>query len=395
MGMIQKRDEEDCEYIEGVEIIERSDVPDDLDEPTIQIDGAPQGNEGPADEKGGEDEGSGEDGAPASADASAASGDDDAHDVGAPKADAAGDEAHGGEEDPANEADDAAGEAASDQGGTGNAKPGRGIYIALAAVAVVIAAIAGYFIGSGGFASGGVPADLAEDQLDQTVASYTYQGARHDVSARAAIEYTSSLAAAQNDDGTYNAPLAESIVAYVRSQVLIADAASRGIEASDEEMAEYAESVFGTSDYAEIASSYNATEEQAQSIMHDSVLLQKLQEQIVPELSQASVPEAPSEPADGNEEASSADYAAYIIGLAGDEWDADAGTWASTDGDYYAAVGGDSFTGETATYSQAVSAYYVAYQAYSTIAQEASASWSDYVNGLYEDVDLTVYGLYQ
>ena len=386
MGVIQKRDEEDREYIEGVEIIERSDVPEDLDEPTIQVDGPLQGSEDPAEE---------EDDAPAGPDGPAAADNDDAGAADEPEGGPAEDDARGTGDDPESDADDAADEAADGQGGMGGAKPGRGIYIALAAVAIVVAAIAGYFIGSGGFASGGVPADLAESQLDQAVASYTYQGSKHDVSARAAIEYSSSLEAAQNDDGSYNAPLAESIVAYVRSQVLIADATSRGIEASDEEMAEYAESVFGTSDYAEIASSYGATEDQARSIMRDSVLLQKLQEQIVPELSQVSVPEAPTEPADGNEDAPSADYAAYIIGLAGDEWDADAGTWASTDGDYYVAVGGESFSGETATYSQAVSAYYVAYQVYSNVAQEASATWSDYVNGLYEDVDLTIYGLYQ
>ena len=31
MGLMQKRDEDDREYIEGIEIIERSDVPDDVE----------------------------------------------------------------------------------------------------------------------------------------------------------------------------------------------------------------------------------------------------------------------------------------------------------------------------------------------------------------------------
>ena len=61
--------------------------------------------------------------------------------------------------------------------------------IAAFVVAVVIAAVVGFFIGNGGFGGKGVgSATLTEDQLDSTVASYSYNGKKSDITAREAIE---------------------------------------------------------------------------------------------------------------------------------------------------------------------------------------------------------------
>ena len=54
--------------------------------------------------------------------------------------------------------------------------------------------------------------------------------------------------------------------------------------------------------------------------------MQKLYDKIVG-TSSATMPEAPAQPEDGNEDTASKDYADYIIKLAGDEWDAEKGTW--------------------------------------------------------------------
>ena len=60
--------------------------------------------------------------------------------------------------------------------------------IAAFVVAIVIAAVVGFFIGNGGFGGKGVgSATLTEDQLDSTVASYSYNGKKSDITAREAI----------------------------------------------------------------------------------------------------------------------------------------------------------------------------------------------------------------
>ena len=56
--------------------------------------------------------------------------------------------------------------------------------IAAFVVAVVIAAVIGFFIGNGGFGGKGVGSStLTEDQLDSTVASYSYNGKKSDITA--------------------------------------------------------------------------------------------------------------------------------------------------------------------------------------------------------------------
>ena len=77
---------------------------------------------------------------------------------------------------------------------------------------------------------------------------------------------------------------------------------------------------FGTSDYKTMATQYGVSKDQAKQIVRQSATLQKLYKKKVGD-SSASMPTAPTEPADGNEETASKDYADYIINLAGDEWD--------------------------------------------------------------------------
>ncbi len=99
-------------------------------------------------------------------------------------------------------------------------------------------------------------------------------------------------------------------------------------------------------------------------------------------------------PENGDSSTTSAAYAAYIIDLAGDEWDEEAGTWASEDGAYASALSGEEFTADSASYAQAQKAYAVASQEYATKASSASQDWTAYVSELFAKADLTVYGLY-
>ena len=139
-----------------------------------------------------------------------------------------------------------------------------------------------------------------------------------------------------------DSPTADTTLAYVRNRILLDEAAARGIEPTDDEIAEYAESTIGTSDYSEMSEQYGLSEEQAKSVVKDQLTLKQLYDEVVGDVT-ASAPEAPTEPADGDTSTASKEYADYIIALAGDEWDAEKGTWASEDGAFATALAGQDF----------------------------------------------------
>lgn len=130
-------------------------------------------------------------------------------------------------------------------------------------VAIVIAAVVGFFIGNGGFGGKGVGSStLTEDQLDSTVASYSYNGKKSDITAREAIESQYSLDTVKDDDGNYTAPSADVILSYVRNQILLDAAEDEGITVSSKEMKQYAEDSIGTSDYKTMATQYGVSKDQ-------------------------------------------------------------------------------------------------------------------------------------
>lgn len=384
MGLILKKDESEHEVIEGIEVIERSDVPDDLPENPVElVSGASAEDIASGDDEAqdAQDEGIDADGLD----------DEDGHEP------ASGDGGDGG--DDGDDADDEPLDADDDEPAhTGVlANVPRGVKIggvAALIIVAVVAAVIGYVIGSGGFGGTGTgTATVGEGQLDTVIASYTYNGASHDITVRSAIESEYSLESAQNSDGTYSVPSAETIISTVRNNILVSEAESRGIEVSDDEMDQFAESMLGSSDYATLATQYGVTEDQAKDIVRERALIQKLYSQVVPEASTATAPTEPTAPENGDTSTSSAEYAQYIIDLAGDEWDSENNTWASTDGSYYVALG-DAFTGDTATYEQAVTAYYVAYQEYSNQMSGYTTTWTDFANGLFANANIRLYGVY-
>lgn len=231
-----------------------------------------------------------------------------------------------------------------------------------------------------------------EDQLDSTVASYSYNGKKSDITAREAIESQYSLDKVKNSDGNYTAPSADVILSYVRNKILLDAAEDEGITVSSKEMKKYAEDSIGTSDYKTMAKQYGVSKDQAKQIVRQSATLQKLYKKKAGD--SASMPTAPTEPSDGNEDTASKDYADYIINLAGDEWDSEKGTWKDENSTYAKAFANDAFTADSATYKQAMTAYYTAYQQYSSQASSASSKWTGYANGLYAKANISIYGLF-
>lgn len=266
-------------------------------------------------------------------------------------------------------------------------------FIAGALVAVIVAGVSGYFLGSGGFGSKGVSAPVfAESELDATVATWKFKGASHKISAREAIESQYSLDSVKDEDGNYPAPSADAVLSYVRNRILLEEASKQGIELSDEDLSSSAEASLGTSDFSAIADQYGVSEDQAKQIVREQGTIQKLYQSVMDDA--PAMPEAPAEPESGDENEAKAEYAAYIIDLAGKEWDAEAGTWAKLDGAYATALAGEEITPESATYAQAQKAYAVAYQQYMLESQGANAKWTSYVNELFGEADVELFGLY-
>lgn len=230
---------------------------------------------------------------------------------------------------------------------------------------------------------------VSENQLDTVLGTYTYNGQTHNITVRDAIEENSSLDAAKNDDGTYNVPSADTVLATARYQILDLESQSRGIQVSDDDMSEYAKNTFGSDDYATIASTYSMDEDQVKQIMRESTSMKKLHDQVV-QGDEPTAPTAPTAPADGQEDTPTADYAQYIINLVGDEWDSDNNTWARTDGDYYAALSSYTISNDSATYDAAQAAYTVAQQKYSKAETDYNNQWTSFVNGLLSNASISL-----
>lgn len=426
MGLIMKKDDsEDNEYIDGIEVVGRGEGPNGDDEvehveihegltaedisgktaaaeAERELEADPELLDAEA-EEGGAAEGGAED-----ADADAEDADVDADAEGADAANAG--EADGEPEaEGVEDSESEAGTSVDSSTAAPAAKPrparpkktrmqrammGKHKYfIAGALVAVIVAGVSGYFLGSGGFGSKGVSAPVfAESELDATVATWKFKGASHKISAREAIESQYSLDSVKDEDGNYPAPSADAVLAYVRNRILLEEASKQGIELSDEELSSAAETSLGTSDFSAIADQYGVSEDQAKQIVREQGTIQKLYQSVMDDA--PAMPKAPAEPESGDENEAKAEYAAYIIDLAGKEWDAEAGTWAKLDGAYATALAGEEITPESATYAQAQKAYAVAYQQYMLESQGANAKWTSYVNELFGEADVELFGLY-
>ena len=274
-----------------------------------------------------------------------------------------------------------------------SAKPVRsqgvsaGITAACAIAALVIGILIGKFALGGGAGAVVGKTSLTEAELDTVVATYTYGGTRHEVTARQVIEESTSLESALLSDGTYAMPTADDVLAFARNQIIASEAESRGITVTEEEVTQYATETLGTADFATIAANYGLTEDVAKSLIQNAAVMAKLRDEVVTTELPA-YPEVPVAPEDGSADAASADYASYIISLVGDEWDATNNTWARTDGPFYTALAAYPISNDSATYEAATAAYYVAASNYAAVSQQVSAEWTAFVNSILSGASL-------
>lgn len=232
-------------------------------------------------------------------------------------------------------------------------------------------------------------ATLTEDQLDDPVASYTYKGETHLISARDVITSASSLKREKRDDGTYTMPTADSALSVARTLILVEEAKSKGITFSDDELSAYARKYAGTDDFDDLARQYDQEVEDIKTQVGDALLISKLRDQVT-DGPIGDLPAPPDAPSDGNADTTSADYAHYIIDLAGDEWDAEAGTWRDSNSPYALALAGYEVTNDSASYAAALAAYAVATQNHQRATQAGNKAWKEYVSGLFGTADIHI-----
>lgn len=269
------------------------------------------------------------------------------------------------------------------------------IFIGVGAVVLfVLGIVIGRFLLGGGGATGSLNGrtTLSEGELNTPIASYTYNGQTKEVTAREVIENTSGLDAAKQSDGTYAVPAADKIIGYVRNALVVAEAQSQGISVSDQEVSDYMQTNFKTTDVSQVASAYKLSEDVAKKLINDAVIMKKYRDKVLT-TKLPDAPQAPTAPEDGNSETTSQEYAQYIIGLAGDEWDATNNTWASQDGDYYKQLSAYSISKDSASYAAAQTAYQVAMSKYSAVASKASQEWSQKINEILGKASIAVYSL--
>lgn len=268
----------------------------------------------------------------------------------------------------------------------------------LAWLILLLAALAGgfylghfVFLEPINFGTLGGQTTIKEDDLDRVVATYTYDGEVYEVTAREAIAQGSSLEAVRVSEGTYSMPSAENVLSAARTAILMREVEVRGIKVTDDELVAYALENFGTDDLASLAGMYTMDQETLRARLRESACIARLREEVVGDASEASdVPAEPTAPENGDVKSSSADYAAYIIALAGEEWDSEQNAWAAPDGPFASALRDFDISDESATYEAAQTAYNVAYQLHGSDATSASSKWTAYVNGLLSQTHLAL-----
>ena len=256
---------------------------------------------------------------------------------------------------------------------------------------VVVAALGGCLLGRSLPAADGMLAGattVTEEQLDDPMATYVLGGATGVVTVRDAIAQQSSLEGTKNDDGTYEMPSVESAVAAARMQVLLREVEKRGITVGEDELTAYAADAFGTDDLASLAVNFGMDDATLQDRLREGALMARLRAEVVEE--PGDVPTEPAKPSEDAWSTPTAEYAAYVIALAGDEWDADTGTWAADDGPFATALHDFDVQSDAATYDAALTAYRVAYQLKDAADKSADAQWTAFVNDLLCEARFTV-----
>lgn len=254
------------------------------------------------------------------------------------------------------------------------------VTIVTGVVCLAVGCAIGHFVLGGPAAIGS--STLSEGDLSKTIATYSSSQGSGSLTVRDVYNANGSLQSAEQTDGSYTAPSADAVLTAARNSILTSAAEAQGLDASDDDIAQYAKSTFGTDSLDTLAQTYSTDADTVKSLLRQTVLQSKLREQVVGNDTAATAPEAPKAPKSGKSTAESKTYAKYIIKLAGSEWSKSKNSWKSSDGPYAQALASYDVSNDKASYEAAQAAYNVAYSQYASQASSTNGKWTDYVNGL-------------
>lgn len=271
----------------------------------------------------------------------------------------------------------------------------RLVVIVVAAAVVVVAVAAAALLRPRGTTAAGSPSVEAGARTTTTVATWTYDGKSHDVSIQDVLDYTGAEGSYASDDGlTYDVPSAETTLALVRTEALAQAAEDEGIDVSDDDVDAYVTDTMGYDSVDDAADEYGMDADTLREQVRRGLMVQRLQDSKVDSsaLDDATVPDPPTAPDDGDVSTASAEYRDYILDLVGDAYDASTGTWADPEGTYALALSQYDLSGGTATYEAAEAAYAAALSLSQDAYSTSDDAWTDYVNGVLSRVTVTLAG---
>lgn len=255
-------------------------------------------------------------------------------------------------------------------------QPPRATTVAAVFVAMAIGAVLG-FLNAESVRVRALGSDAADSA--QVIAVWSYDGKVHDLTMADYNDW------AGLDASNTTVPGAESVLSYVRNTVLAGIAADEGIEATDDDVEEFAERTQGGS-VTDIAEATGMSEDDVREALHGAAVLWRLREKHAGVLPDA-MPAEPEAPADGNGDTVSADYLALIREVAGDAMNDD-GTWADPDGDLAQAAATGTVTADGASYTAAKAVWDAEAARRSALAQTVSGKWDEWERGVFAGVGL-------
>lgn len=274
---------------------------------------------------------------------------------------------------------------------------GMPVGLALAAGGIVVGLLVGSAVfGSGASTTFAGKSSITEAELDAPIAVVNYKGKKIDISARDIITTSSTLTSAKKEDGTYDLPSAEFVLTAARDKVLENEAEARGVRVSEEDLKTKSMETLGTDDISAIATTYGMDEETIRTALKSQCIQDKMREQSGSDMETPEPPTAPDSPAKGSEDTATADYAKYIIGLAGNAWDEKAGKWADPESIWATSLTEEAgFTSSKATYEAASMAYSVAYTDFVEKQTAYSDVWQKLSDDIYSNASVSISTLIQ
>lgn len=230
--------------------------------------------------------------------------------------------------------------------------------------------------------------EVASSDTSRVIATYTWQGKTHDVT----IGDYAKWAGLASSSGAYQVPAASNVTAYVQAQVMDQVAKDEGIDVSNDDIDAYAKDTLGATDIDTLASNYSMSVDDLRDLLRQTVRQSKLREKVAGKVD-VTVPSAePTAPEDGKDDATSKDYADYIVKAVGDAWDKDAnggkGGWKDSGSAIAKAMADYDVTNDSASYKAAEACYKELSSEYTTKSSAISADWASYQNKTLKDVEI-------